>query len=159
MHEVMSRGGEQGQGVRCGVRGRKVVGYRSTKVYIKLDGWAVASVRVARGQENVLGGGVEFVVLLFSVVRHVDINLPRFAYMGVVSWARTSARRSAQESPRSRHTFVGRKDWRKTFSDSKEGYRPRPARRAISLDPLPYPRAQCVAAAPTAKPPRGPPRR
>ena len=48
--------------------------------------------------ENVLGGGVEFVVLLFSVVRHVDINLPRFAYMGVVSWARTSARRSAQES-------------------------------------------------------------
>ena len=80
------------------MRGRKVVGYRSTKVYIKLDGWAVASVRVARGQENVLGGGVEFVVLLFSVVRHVDINLPRFAYMGVVSWARTSARRSAQES-------------------------------------------------------------
>ena len=74
------------------------MGYRSTKVYIKLDGWAVASVRVARGQENVLGGGVEFVVLLFSVVRHVDINLPRFAYMGVVSWARTSARRSAQES-------------------------------------------------------------
>ena len=71
---------------------------RRKSTYMKLDGWAVASVRVARGQENVLGGGVEFVVLLFSVVRHVDINLPRFAYMGVVSWARTSARRSAQES-------------------------------------------------------------
>ena len=91
------------------------MGYRSTKVYIKLDGWAVASVRVARGQENVLGGGVEFVVLLFSVVRHVDINLPRFAYMGVVSWARTSARTSqvgpgARRAPRSRHTLVGRLD-------------------------------------------------
>ena len=122
------------------MRGRKVVGYRSTKVYIKLDGWAVASVRVARGQENVLGGGVEFVVLLFSVVRHVDINLPRFAYMGVVSWARTSARRSAQESAKESPYPCGKETG---FSDSKEGYRPRPARRAISLVPLPYPRAQC----------------
>ena len=84
--------------MQCGVRGRKVVGYRSTKVYIKLDGWAVASVRVARRQKNVLGVGSEFVVFEFSVVRHVDINLPRFANRGVVSWARTSARRSAKES-------------------------------------------------------------
>ena len=73
------------------------MGYRSTKVYIKLDGWAVASVRVARRQKNVLGVGSEFVVFEFSVVRHDDINLPRFASMGVVSSARTSARRSAQE--------------------------------------------------------------
>ena len=79
------------------MRGRKVVGYRSTKVYIKLDGWAVASVRVARRQKNVLGVGSEFVVFEFSVVRHDGINLPRFASMGVVSSARTSARRSAQE--------------------------------------------------------------
>ena len=92
MNKVRGCGAECGDGNGCGV---SLVG--STKVYIKLDGWAVASVRVASGQENVLGGGVEFVVLLFSVVRHVDINLPRFAYMGVVSWARTSARRSAQE--------------------------------------------------------------
>ena len=97
------------------MRGRKVVGYRSTKVYIKLDGWAVASVRVARGQENVLGGGVEFVVLLFSVVRHVDINLPRFAYMGVVSWLlgaheRSQVRGRPRRAPRSRHTLVGRLD-------------------------------------------------
>ena len=55
-----------------------------------------------------------------------------------------------RRAPRSRHTFVGRKDWRKTFSDSKEGYRPRPARRAISLVPLPYPRAQCGYMSPTA---------
>ena len=73
------------------------MGYRSTKVYIKLDGWAVASVRVARRQKNVLGVGSEFVVFEFSVVRHDGINLPRFASMGVVSSARTSARRSAQE--------------------------------------------------------------
>ena len=71
---------------------------RPDRELLEVNSAAVASVRVARGQENVLGGGVEFVVLLFSVVRHVDINLPRFAYMGVVSWARTSARRSAQES-------------------------------------------------------------
>ena len=69
-------------------RGRKVVGYRSTKVYIKLDGWAVASVRVARGQENVLGGGVEFVVLLFSVVRHVDILICRDLHTWVWSVGR-----------------------------------------------------------------------
>ena len=74
--------------------------HRSTKVYIKLDGWAVASVRVARGQENVLGGGVEFVVLLFSVVRHVDILICRDLHTWVwsVGRARALARRwSAQE--------------------------------------------------------------
>ena len=49
-----------------------------------------------------------------------------------------------RRAPRSRHTLVGRLDKRKTFSDAKEGYRPRPARRAISLVPLPYPRAQCA---------------
>ena len=49
------------------------------------------------GRKNVLGVGSEFVVFEFSVVRHDGINLPRFASMGVVSSARTSARRSAQE--------------------------------------------------------------
>ena len=53
---------------------------------------------VARGLESALGVGCEFVVFVLSVVRHVDINLPRFANRGVVSWARTSARRSAKES-------------------------------------------------------------
>ena len=73
--------------MQYGVQGRKVVGYRSTKVYMELDGWAVASVRVARRQKNVLGVGSEFVVFEFSVVRHDDINLPRFAsIIGVVSW-------------------------------------------------------------------------
>ena len=47
--------------------------------------------------------GSEFVVLVFSpsVVRHVDINLARYATRGVVSSARTSAHRSAKET---RHT-------------------------------------------------------
>ena len=73
------------------------MGHRATKVCIMLDGCALASVRVARGLESALGVGCEFVVFVFSVVRHVDINLPRFANRGVVSSARTSARRSAQE--------------------------------------------------------------
>ena len=51
------------------------MGHRSTKVCIKLDGRALASVWVARGLESVLWVGSEFVVLVFSVVRHVDINL------------------------------------------------------------------------------------
>ena len=62
-----------------------------------LAGWALANARRARGQENVLGGVVEFVALLVSVVRHVFINLARHARTGVVSSARTSARRSAKE--------------------------------------------------------------
>ena len=100
---------------------------------------------MARGQENVLGDGSEFVVFEFSVVRHDSINLPRFASMGVVSSARMSARRSAQEGAKE-SPYLGRKglDKRKTFLDAKEGYRPRPARRAISLYTLPYPRAQCA---------------
>ena len=77
------------------------MGHRSTKVCIKLDGRALASVRVARGLESVLGVGSEFVVLVLSVVRHVDINLARYATRGVVSSARTSAHRSAKET---RHT-------------------------------------------------------
>ena len=68
---------------------------------IMLDGRALASVRVARGLESVLGVGSEFVVLVLSVVRHVDINLARYATRGVVSSARTSAHRSAKET---RHT-------------------------------------------------------
>ena len=97
------------------------------------------------GRKNVLGVGSEFVMFEFSVVRHDGINLPRFASMGVVSSARTSARRSAQEGAKE-SPYLGRKglDKRKTFLDAKEGYRPRPARRAISLVPLPYPRAQCA---------------
>ena len=61
--------------MQCGVQGPKVVGHRATKVCIMLDGRALASVRVARGLESVLGVGSEFVVLVLSVVRHVDINL------------------------------------------------------------------------------------
>ena len=73
------------------------MGHRSTKVCIKLDGRALVSVRVARGLESVLGVGSEFVVFVLSVVRHVDINLARFATRGgvTVSSARTSGR-SAQ---------------------------------------------------------------
>ena len=56
-----------------------------------------ASVRVARGLESVLGVGSEFVVFVLSVVRHVDINLARFATRGVVSLARTSGRPAAGE--------------------------------------------------------------
>ena len=89
--------------MQCGVQGPKVVGHRSTKVCIKLDGRALVSVRVARGLESALWVGGEFVVFVLSVVRHVDINLPRFASRarGVVSSARTSAHRSAKET---RHT-------------------------------------------------------
>ena len=85
----------------CTVQGLKVVGHRATKVCNMLDGCALASVRVARGLESVLGVGFEFVVLVLSVVRHVDINLARYATRGVVSSARTSAHRSAKET---RHT-------------------------------------------------------
>ena len=73
--------------MQCGVQGPKVVGHRATKVCIMLDGCALASVRVARGLESALWVGGEFVVFVFSVVRHVDINLPRFANRGVVSSA------------------------------------------------------------------------
>ena len=66
------------------MQGPKVVGHRATKVCIMLDGCALASVRVARGLESVLWVGSEFVVLVFSVVRHVDINLARYATRGVV---------------------------------------------------------------------------
>ena len=62
--------------MQCGVQGPKVVGHRATKVCIMLDGCALASVRVARGLESALWVGGEFVVFVFSVVRHVDINLP-----------------------------------------------------------------------------------
>ena len=83
--------------MQCGVQGPKVVGHRATKVCIMLDGCGLSSVRVARGLESALGVGCEFVVFVLSVVRHVDINLPRFASRGVVSSARTSGRRSAKE--------------------------------------------------------------
>ena len=65
------------------MQGPKVVGHRATKVCNMLDGCALASVRVARGLESALWVGGEFVVFVFSVVRHVDINLPRFANRGV----------------------------------------------------------------------------
>jgi hypothetical protein len=115
--------------VQCGVQGPKVVGHRATKVCIMLDGCALASVRVARGLESVLGVGSEFVVFVLSVVRHVDINLARFATRGgvTVSSARTSGRRSAKEGA-SDAPYLG---WKgglpKTFSDALGGYRPRPA--------------------------------
>ena len=77
----------------------------SLRISDMLDGCALASVRVARGLESVLWVGSEFVVLVLSVVRHVDINLARsrarYATRGVVSSARTSAHRSAKET---RHT-------------------------------------------------------
>ena len=52
---------------------------------------------MARRLESALGVVVEFVVLVFSIMRHVDINLARHSRTGVVSLARTSARRSAKE--------------------------------------------------------------
>ena len=52
---------------------------------------------MARRLESALGIVVEFIVLVFSVVHHVDINLVRHSHTGVVSSARTSARRSAKE--------------------------------------------------------------
>ena len=82
---------------------------------------------MARRLESALGVVVEFVVLVFSVVRHVDINLARHSRTGVVSLARTSARRSAKEGA-SDAPYLG---WKgglpKTFSDALGGYRPRPA--------------------------------
>ena len=83
--------------MQCGVQGPKVVGHRATKVCNMLDGCALASVRVARGLESALGVGCEFVVFVLSVVRHVVINLARFANKRVVSSARTSGRRSAKD--------------------------------------------------------------
>ena len=84
-----------------------------------LDGCALASVRVARGLESALWVGGEFVVFVFSVVRHVDINLPRFANRGVrvvlVSSARTSGRRSAKEGASDAPYRVGRVDYQKRF--------------------------------------------
>ena len=62
---------------------KKGIARGATKVCIMLlDGLALASVRVARGLESVLGVGSEFVVFVLSVVRHVDINLARFATRG-----------------------------------------------------------------------------
>ena len=52
---------------------------------------------MARRLESALGIVVEFIVLVFSVVHHVDINLVRHSHTGVVSSVRSSARRSAKE--------------------------------------------------------------
>ena len=125
------------------MQGPKVVGHRATKVCIMLDGCGLSSVRVARGLESALGVGCEFVVFVFSVVRHVDINLPRFANRGVVSWARTSARRSAKESAKEPPYLCWKEGQAKNVFGLEGGYRPRPARRANSLVHLPYPKAQC----------------
>jgi hypothetical protein len=62
-----------------------------------LDGWALVSVRVARRPESVPGGVVEFVVLVFSVVRHVDIDLSRHARTEDGEIGAHCARRSAKE--------------------------------------------------------------
>ena len=70
---------------------------------------------MARGLESALGVGCEFVVFVLSVVRHVDINLPRFANRGVVSSARTSGRRSAKEGASDAPYRVGRVDYQKRF--------------------------------------------
>ena len=108
--------------MQCGVQGPKVVGHRATKVCIMLDGCALASVRVARGLESALWVGGEFVVFVFSVVRHVDINLPPICNRtrggrpgGVVSSARTSGRRSAKEGASDAPYRVGRVDYQKRF--------------------------------------------
>ena len=141
--------------MQCGVQGPKVVGHRATKVCIMLDGCALASVRVARGLESALGVGCEFVVFVLSVVRHVDINLPRFASRGVVSSARTSGRRSAKEGA----SDAPYRGWKggvpKTFSDALGAYiraykSPSPGR-ANSRVHLPYPKAQCASADTIAK--------
>ena len=75
---------------------------------------------MARGLESVLGVGSEFVVLVLSVVRHVDINLARYATRGVVSSARTSGRRSAKEGASDAPYIpcwkgVGRVEYQKRF--------------------------------------------
>ena len=44
----------------------------------------VARGLVEKWKAYTLGVGSEFVVLVFSVVRHVDINLARYATRGVV---------------------------------------------------------------------------
>ena len=114
---------------------------------IMLDGRALASVRVARGLESVLGVGSEFVVFVLSVVRHVDINLARFATRErrwcLVSSARTSGRRSAKEGA----SDAPYRGWKggvpKTFSDALGAYKSPSPGRANSQVHLPYPKAQC----------------
>ena len=82
---------------------------------------------MVRRLESALGVVVEFVVLVFSVVRHVDINLARHSRTGVVSLARTSARRSAKEGALDAPYLGWKGGLPKTFSDAWGGYRPRPA--------------------------------
>ena len=97
--------------------------------------------------ESALGVVVEFVVMVFSVVRHVDINLARHSRTGVVSSARTSARRSAKKGASDAPYLgpcLGRVDFQKRFRMPWEATDRDQPRRGISLDPLPYPRAQCV---------------
>ena len=128
------------------MQGLKVVGHRATKVCIMLDGCALASVRVARGLESALWVGGEFVVFVFSVVRHVDINLPRFANRGV-----RVGEFGAHERPQvGQGRRLGRAIpcWKgglpKTFSDALRAYKSPSPGRANSLVHLPYPKAQCA---------------
>ena len=107
-----------------------------------LDGRALASVRVARGLESVLGVGSEFVVFVLSVVRHVDINLARFATRGVVSSARTSGRRSAKEGASDAPYRAGRVEYQKHFRTPWELTQEPSPGRAYSQVHLPYPTAQ-----------------
>ena len=116
-----------------------------------LDGRALASVRVARGLESVLGVGSEFVVFVLSVVRHVDINLARFATRErrwcLVSSARTSGRRSAnRKALLDAAPYRGWKglDYQKRFRTPWELTQEPSPGRANSLVHLPYPTAQCA---------------
>ena len=88
--------------------------------------------------------GSEFVVLVFSpsVVRHVDINLARYATRGVVSSARTSARRSAKEGASDAPYRVGRVEYQKRFRTPWELTQEPSPGRANSLVHLRYPTAQ-----------------
>ena len=99
----------------------------------------LSSVRVARGLESALWVGGEFVVFVLSVVRHVDINLPRFASRGVVSSARTSGRRSAKEGVLDAPYRGWKGGLPKTFSDALRAYKSPSPGRANSLVHLPYP--------------------
>ena len=76
-------------------------------------------------------------------VRHVDINLPRFANRGVVSSARTSGRRSAKEGVLDAPYRGWKGGLPKTFSDALRAYKSPSPGRANSLVHLPYPKAQC----------------
>ena len=128
--------------MQCGVQGPKVVGHRATKVCIMLDGCGLSSVRVARGLESVLGVGSEFVVFVLSVVRHVNINLARFATRGVVSSARTSAHRSAKET---RHTVSEGWSTKNVFGRLGSLQEPQPRKGELPGTPtLPYsPMCRC----------------